>query len=300
MHYADRSKTDVPGRRSQPARTPAPPRTQASFPGIQPLSPDTGQYIRWMLYAWPGVGKTALIATAAEAGMKTLIIRSPMDQVPARALKSGAEEFVVEHWEQMMGGDGILEYLQHSNHGYEWVWFDCMSIIQDVLLDDIWQSVIAEKPTRASLLPSGGLDRGEYWRNAEREQQWIRHMVGAKSFHFGITCHPQEGPHPTDDEAGTLLTPWIQVKNMPEKICGYCNLVSFMELKSNDTETWRRVHFRENERFYAKDLYDAFPKGYMDKPTIPRVMQAVEAARSGQSATTTAGRRPGRRGRREQ
>ena len=118
-----------------------------------------------MVHAYPGWGKTAFAATAAEAGYKTLFIRSPMDQVPKRALQAGADQYEVTTWEDMMGGDGILEYLRMADHGYEWVWLDCLSIIQDVLLDDVWAAVVAEKPGRGTLTPAGGLDRGEYGRN---------------------------------------------------------------------------------------------------------------------------------------
>lgn len=264
-----------------------------------------GDWIRLMLFSYPGWGKTSLAATTAEAGYKTLIIRSPMDQVPARALKAGAEQCEVNVWEDMTGGDGIQDYLRMADHGFEWVWLDCLSIIQDVLLDDVWAGTIAERPGRAfkldrsgkiigpNLSPSSGLDRGEYGRNMERIQQFVRHIVGCKRFHVGITCHPYEGQHPTNDQGGSLLVPYIQGKNMTEKICGYCNIVAFLELMEEDDDTQlRRLHVRENPRFYAKDLYDAFPKGYIDNPTMKDIIDAVEAAKGKRpAATPTRGRK---------
>lgn len=256
------------------------------------------RFIRQMLYAYPGWGKTVYAATAAEAGYKTLFIRTPMDQVPARALAAGAEEYVASTWEDMSGGDGILEYLRMADHGFEWVWWDCLSIDQDVLLDDVWAAVIAEKPHRGTLTPAGGLDRGEYGRNMERIQQFIRHVVGANSFHFGITCHPMEQQHPTNDEGGFLLAPFIQGKNMTEKICGYMNIVSFLEVMDAEDdeapESLRRLHVRENSRFYAKDLFDCLPLGYMDDPTVAKLMDAVGATKR-PTTVTRRGRRGGRR-----
>lgn len=247
-----------------------------------------------MLYSFPGWGKTSYLGTAADAGLKSLLIRSPMDQVPARILASGTDEVVVTRWEDMMGGDGILDHLRYSDHGYDWVFFDCISIIEDVLLDDVWAAVVDAKPHRGTLTPEGGLDRGEYGRNMERLQQWTRHMVGINSFHLCFTAHPHEGQHPTNDEGGFLLRPYIQGKNMTEKICGYMNIVSFLEVMEEDKKHWRRLHFRESPRYYAKDLYDAFPTGYLDDPTVAKVMAAVEAAKKGRKPTAT--RRGGRRG----
>jgi hypothetical protein len=235
-------------------------------------------YVRMMLYAYPGWRKTSFVATTPDAGFKTLLIRSPLDQLPARALKADMEEVVVSTWEDMMGGEGILDWLRYDNHGFEFVWVDCWSVLQDVLLDDVWAATIADKPHRANLTPSGGLDRGEYGRNMERIGQFVRHLVGIKSFHVGMTAHPFEDAHPTNDEGGTLLVPYLQGKGMTPKICGYCNIIAFQEMIEEDDQLIARMHFRENARFYAKDLYEtlaARPGGYMDYPTMPKLMEAI-------------------------
>jgi hypothetical protein len=226
-----------------------------------------------------------------------------MDLIPARALNSGAEQVICDTHESMLD---VLDMARMSQDWpYEWVWWDCVSIAQDVLLDDVWEAAAANKPGRAWVLDNnnkptsrpnisstGGKDRPEYWTNADRIQMWVRHMVGCRRFHFGMTAHPQEGPHPTNDEGGTLLRPWVQVKQMPEKLCGYSNMVGFLEVNPDgDEDAPRRLHFKENTRFYAKDQYDAFlPHGYLDDPTIPKLMAAVEKAKGrklGAGTTTT-------------
>jgi hypothetical protein len=295
-----------------PRRTPVPaiasPNGGVDLPRITPVGRD--EWMRWVMFAYPGAGKTSYIATAAAAGLRTLIIRSSVDLIPSRALNSGTEQFVADTWEQMLE---ILQFFQLSNHPYDWVWWDNISVAEDKLLDDVWQNTVAEKPSRAfhidkqtgkpgkpNLSPTSGLDKGEFGRNMERIGQWVRHMVGCNSFHFGIMAHPHEGQHPTNDEGGTLLRPYVQGKMMSEKICGYANLVGFMEvLEGDDDLRWRRLHVRESSRWYAKDQYDAFPKGYIDEPTIPKMHEAIKKAmRSSGSTTTTA--RPGRGRRREQ
>jgi hypothetical protein len=60
-------------------------------------------------------------------------------------------------------------------------------------------------PHRNNKTIKGGLDKGEYGRNMDMIMRWIRHMVGANRFHFGITAHPWDGPHPTNDEGNDLL-----------------------------------------------------------------------------------------------
>ena len=270
---------------------------------------EAGDLVRMFLYSYPGWGKTSLLSTGA-AKYKTLIIHSSMDLIPRRALASGAHHIIADTHETM------LEILEHARmdpaFDYEWVWWDCVSIAQDVLLDDVWEASWRNKPgrnwildaagkptTKPNISPTGGKDKPEYGTNADRIQMWVRHMVGCKRFNFGMTAHPVEGPHPTNDEGGDVLRPYVQVKQMTEKLCGYCNMVGFLEVldEEKDGNTPRRLHFKENSRFYAKDLYDAFlPEGYLDEPTMPKIMDAIERAKkSGMTAPTqTAGR--GRRG----
>ena len=144
-------------------------------------------WIRMILYSYPGWGKTSLEATSGYTG-RTLIVRSHVDLIPSRALKMPNCQQVIANTHEKM--DEVLNMLRLSNHPYEWVWWDNISTAQDVLLDDVWEAVLAEKPGRGYLLdqqgrstgkpnltPSSGLDRGEYGRNAERIQQWVRHMV---------------------------------------------------------------------------------------------------------------------------
>lgn len=283
----------------------------ATLPGIEPVG--RGDWIRLGIYAYPGWGKTSLVGTSGATG-RTLIIKSSLDLIPSRVLKASTnvEQFVADSWEKMLE---IQTYLRTSDHPYLWVWWDCASVHADVLLDDVWAGTVAEKPARAflssgkpNLTPTSGLDKGEYGRNMERIQQWVRHMVGTSSFHFGVTFYPQEGQHPTNDEGGTLLRPYMQGKNMTEKICGYMNMIGFYEVMENEDTKWRRLWLAENSRFFAKDQYDAFlPKGYTDNPSIAKIMMAVERARGKplgdgriaadlSSATASQPARRGRRG----
>jgi hypothetical protein len=283
-----------------------------SSPNLNFTQLGESEWIRMLVYASPGNGKTSFIATGA-AEYPTLIVRSSMDLIPARALASGAHEIVADTHEKMLQ---ILEWCQHIDPmPYTWIWWDCISIAQDVLLDDVWEAAWRNKPGRNWVLdqsgrptskpnisPTGGKDKPEYGTNADRIQQWVRHMIGCRRFHFGITAHPMEGPHPTNDEGGDVLRPWIQVRQMPEKICGYMNMVGFLEVVDEGKKEIRRIHFTESSRYYAKDHFDAFlPDGYVDDPTIPQIMRAVEAARGGADMRNRRGGATAtRRGRREQ
>jgi hypothetical protein len=72
---------------------------------------------------------------------------------------------------------------------------------------------------------------------------------------------------------------------MPEKFCGYCNIVGFLDVTEEDDgkggeKISRKLHVRENSRFYAKDLFDmALPGGFIPEPDISKLMLAVDSAK---------------------
>lgn len=266
------------------------------MPGITAVgSTGAGRWARVCFYNYPGSHKTSLIGDGT-AG-KVLIIRSPMDNIPARIrANKNVQEWVVSTWEEMSGdSDSVLQYMRHEGHEWDWIWLDCLSVLQDVLLDDVWQATVAYKPHRAALTPQGGMDAGEYWRNAERLQQFIRSAVGSSGYHFGIACHLDEGDHPDNPDL-TVLRPFIHVKGMVQKICGYMNVIGYLQLKADEDgkNPYNRLHVRESPFWYAKDLYDAFPQGYIDDPNMGEFTKAIERAyEAGQSQQT----RPARGGR---
>lgn len=240
---------------------------------IKPVSPDLAKIFH-LLYGHPDAGKTTYITEGAKAGMKILIIKSPLDHFPVRSMNSGAEQWECHDHNEFTEA---LEYTRHDGHLYDWVWLDSISLTQDQLLQSIWDEVIAEKPHRAKFGP----DKPEYGVNMWRIAQWVRHMVGSNITNIGITAHPDEMPNPFNEDGGMIMMPWIQGKNMPKKIVGMMNFVAYLEVRENEKDRWRRLHTRSSEYLYAKDQFEAFPTGRLDHPTLPKVVAAIDAARSG-------------------
>jgi hypothetical protein len=215
----------------------------------------------------PGVGKTRLAASSP----KCLILRPPSDNTDSVDF-GDADEWITrswdEHWE-------AFDYMRHEGHKkYEWVWFDSISLWQDVGLDDLWETIVAEKPHRAR----HGLDQGDIYINMQRLARWTRHMAGMSSaglFNFGITAHPRDLPEGEFDDADEKLMPYVQGKHMATKICGYMHIVSYHERSAKGTPVLR---FSETKDYYAKDLLHVFSEPLFN-PTVPKIMEAVEASR---------------------
>jgi AAA domain len=238
----------------------------AKPPAIRSI--ESSKKICMCIYGPPGAGKTRLVGTGGEG---TLIVRPPTDHTDS-IRTTGVEEWEVHDWSEMIN---VHEYLRHDGaKDFDWVWLDSISLFQDTGLDDIWAGVIAAKPHRAEW----ALDRGEYNVNMWRLQQWVRHVVGIPGFHFGVTAHPAELANPITGEM--KLQPWVQGRNMSQKVQGYMNIVAYLEVVIDKDGNERRVlRSRGTEQYEAKDQFDAFQDGKMADPTIEKIEDAILAVK---------------------
>jgi len=242
-----------------------------------------------LVHGDPGVGKTSLIGTGG-SDYRTLIIRPPIDHADP-IVGSGVQEMLVSNWEDIFDA---LEYLRHEGESWDWVWIDSISLLQDIGLDDVYESAIDSKGGRSGARARFGPDRGEYRINMWRLEQFIRFAVGASLFNMGVTAHSFWF---TDPELGnTQLMPWIQGRAMPQKICGMMNLVAYMEVVRREvrgqTRESRVLRVNKTERYYAKCQFKTptgepvFDGGSIYNPTMPEIATAL-----GRKSTASRSRR---------
>jgi hypothetical protein len=239
-----------------------------------------------LVYGNPGVGKTTLIGSGGKQ-FKTLIVRPPTDH-PDNIVGSGVKEIVVRDWSDMLE---TQEYLAHEGSKWDWVWLDSISLYQDTGLDDVWEAAKERNPNRGK---TDYLDKGEYRINMGRIGEWVRHCVGGGQFNFGITAHPFWLTVATDESPESAIDqmwPWIQGRNMPQKICGYMNVVGYMvHLKKTDKKAERRILYTNGNEFrIGKDDFNAI--GNMIDPTMPKIMAAVNGKKAGSARTARPKRR---------
>src|SRR5262249_32626854 len=119
----------------------------------RPLS--DGKSIKILVFAASGWGKTRLAGTSSGTA---LFVKPAVDYVDSvlPGDKSRHKEWVVHDYAEM---EDVEEHLRHEGEQYSWVWFDSISAYQDIGLDDLWETIIVEKPQRKRY----GLDKGDYW-----------------------------------------------------------------------------------------------------------------------------------------
>jgi len=229
-------------------------------------TPSATGKLKVLIYGHPGHWKTRFVGSCGELG-PTLLLRPPTDTTASIAGWPNVKEWVIRDHGELE--DAYQEV--RSSREWSWVWLDSISQWQDTGLDDIWNTVLTEKPARARY----GLDQGEYGINMFRISQWVRHMAAQADegfFNFGITAHPRELSPFEDGEGKEMMMPWIQGRNMAPKICGYMHIVGFIEI----TKEGKRVLRTESgPRYYAVDRFHAVPKGRLLEPTAKKLVQAI-------------------------
>jgi phage nucleotide-binding protein len=240
------------------------------------------------IYGDPGIGKTRLIGTLPG---KVLLIRSPVDHIDSiltAGLGSNIEERVVSDWNTM--NDDLLPEIRQSGSKWDWIVIDSWSLLQDVLMDDIWDVVTTERPERLRY----GLDKQEHGINQLRMGVWMRHVVGADVANIIWTSHAQTLPSPDLDEEGDpleKLMPFIHGGKgaMATKFCGYSKFVGILV---KDGKGQRVLHTESNEVFYAKNQFSPNGKDWaIVDPTMPQILSRISKGNTSSKSTKARARK---------
>jgi hypothetical protein len=246
---------------------------------VKPRKLQRGKGSSVLVFGMPGAGKTRLAATSPNG----LIIRPPADQVTSVDFKNTCMEMVVSDWAEM---NEAKEYVFTEGwQQHDWVWLDSISLFQDYGLEDVLEDAIRRKPDRAVV--KGGIrvvefgpDKGEYRTNMDRVAKFVRDMQALADegkIHFGVTAHPFDWYNPVKEE--DMWAPWIQGKNMVTKICGYMNLVAYLERVERKGKPDQTLLLSNAKGFHGKDQIGlpemkSGRKGIVD-PTIPKLEQII-------------------------
>lgn len=244
-------------------------------------------YIRQCVFSNPGGGKTRLIGSSPGRVLRLAPPTTTNNSIQGEDRKK-LEEWIIYSHDEL---EEAKDFLRDEGEQYDWVWFDDLGLWSDVGLDDIWERVIADKPERKKYT----LDQGEYNKNAVEIARWVRAVIGPNKFNFGMTFHTEPYKSPIKDEDGDpieLLMPAIQVKQMPNKMAGMCNLVTFLEVKEDQE---RVLHTQASDVWYGKNDLDMSSTGKdwaIKDPTMPKLLSRIkkEQTRGSGASSKTAGK----------
>ncbi len=234
-------------------------------------------YLKPLIYGLPGIGKTRLLGSSP----KCLVLECGKAETDTCAA-AGQD---VDVWEIHTRAEltEAYEYFRHEGHkDYEWGWLDGLSPLEGRLMKEQLDLVVAKNPNRSLYIA----DKAEYQIVQNTIDRFVGYFVDLP-MNFGFTAHvmieqstkfDQEG----DEEQVLQMMPQIQGGRgkLSQKVCGYMNIVGYMDTVTTDEGEVRAMLVRGDGRHVAKDRYDAIgnKSGWMLNPTIPKIQAAVNSA----------------------
>lgn len=261
---------------------------------IKPLG-SVNKYIKFMLVAGPGFGKTVLFGTSDKV---LFLTTDPEGTVSAWMMGSKARE-----WECTSYGDVVEAYTYLRDGGIQelgidWVVIDNISEVQELAKHTNIAIERKRNPNIDEFVPSQA--------NYQRSQNMLLQLV--KQFNdlpvnVGYTAWMQTNE---DENGEEYYAPGIhgQKGQIAQMVAGYMNVVGYGEVVEDGEGVEHRViWFSQTGPYRGKDRFNALGKKRTDL-TLPKMKSIIDAKvkeRSGAAATkapatgTTTKARPARR-----
>lgn len=161
---------------------------------------------------------------------------------------------------------------------FDWFVWDSLTLFQQAtLIDDITYEAHINNPDKQHpFVPS----KREYFIDHNRIAQLVREFIDLP-INFGVSCHTMAGELPGMDDL--VYIPDIQGKGMSSKISGFMNVIGYLgwtkkEVNGKEVRV-RRMQWQHRGDYFAKDRFHALGT-YMDEPTLPKAMRAIDARRA--------------------
>lgn len=269
---------------------------------IRPLGV-VDKFIRMLIVAGPGFGKTVFAGTAPNS---LFITTDPEGTLSAWAFGSEAQEWEIEGWTEIQDAYRYLRDGGIEEMGLEWVIIDNTSEAQNFGMTETMSKARAQKSSLDEFIPT----QQDY----QRSQNMILKMV--KQFNdLPVNVLWTAWQKSEEDQDGNVyFAPAIhgQQGAVAQMIAGYMNIVGYGEVVETDSAEVRRIWFTHHGPYRGKDRFVALGqkrdglnvskmqtiiKTAIDKRVAERaaVKAGVKRGTSARSTTTTKTVAPARR-----
>jgi len=249
---------------------------------IRPLGV-TDRYVRMLIVAGPGFGKTVLAGTAPNA---LFLTTDPEGTLSAWAFGSDAQEWEIESWANIQEAFRYLRDGGIEEMDLKWVIIDNTSEAQNFGMSETMQKARAQNSRLDEFIPS----QQDY----QRSQLMILKLV--KQFNdLPVNVLWTAWQKSEEDQDGNVyFAPAIhgQQGAVAQMVAGYMNIVGYGEVIEADDKEVRRVWFTHHGPYRGKDRFVALGQK-RDGLTIAKMDEIIQAAVAKRKAQRAAAKKTG-------
>lgn len=241
---------------------------------------DAPSYVRAMIAAASGFGKTVFCGTAPKA---LFLTTDPEGTVSAKAFGSTAEEWIIHSWKEL---EAAFIWLRDEGCAlYEWLIIDNLTEAQALAMREAMEKAVAAKATRDPYVP----DKYEYQRSQNATLQMIK-KFNDLPINIIYTSHIA---HREDSDGEPYSSIILQGKQgeLAETALGHMNIIGMGEVVEIGGQEVRRLWFTHHKEWRGKDRYVKLG-AKQDNLTVPKMMEIINAKKP----AATKARTPVRRG----
>ena len=241
------------------------------------------EWLKILIYAAPGAGKTYLLGTAEgdERLTPALLVDTEGGTLTIRGTKD-IDVVRIRNYSDMVT---LIQHLREPDHSkcshrkWKSVMVDSLTELQKQIMGEIVRTEYQNNPSgRDPDVPT----MRDWGKNAERVRKVIRALRDMPGYHLFITCLEKENK---DDNTGTTITLPSLPGQLAHEIAGFIDIVGYLRVMREETQrgegqkqirTYRRLIVQPITKAIAKDRSDLLGE-WVDDPTLPKLLDVALA-----------------------
>lgn len=231
-------------------------------------SPQKIEFLKMLVFAESGAGKTTFVGTAQDSELTSPAFL--LDIEGGSTVLNDKPLIDVRQSRKMLGEGSVQEItdILHKHPKYYKLYsLDSLTELRDIDMQEVMQHQFNRKPETTDIYVPSPREWGKSGSRVKEVLRYLKDLPG----HVVVTTLLSESK---DERTGiTKLEPMLpgQLKG---QVPGFFDIVGFLRATTKNGETIRTMQFTKTEKVMAKDRTKLLPP-ILEEPTIPKIWEIV-------------------------